>query len=103
MEGLWTLEFDNYGLCLFFQDGRIYGGSGNYYWLGTYTLESDTINGHLTATHYTGDIDPLFDTGTIEVDFTATVSGDRMEGTGKPVSLPVEFPFVAARRGHPGI
>lgn len=98
MIGLWTLEFDDYGLCLYFTEREMYGGTGNYYWTGTYEVSGETVTGRLKATHYCGAIDPLLNAEEFEVTFQATVRDGEMTGSGSPADFPVEFPFTARKR-----
>jgi len=79
IEALWPVEFGNdehragAGVVVF-ESGRIFGGDAGYYYLGEYKINNGVVTGQATATHYAGEISPLFAGAGKE--YTVLLSGD---------------------------
>lgn len=57
LEALWTVEFlSNLGATgagvVVFETGRVFGGDTQYYYLGDYKIEGETVSGEAEITHY---------------------------------------------------
>ncbi len=67
MDGLWTAEFGSSvgifgGGVVVFQDGKLLGGDGGYFYTGEYTLEGDTFNAQLKAAPFIENYESIFRT-----------------------------------------
>lgn len=78
IEALWTAEFEvaqrgwtNVGIVVL-ESGRVFGGDGQYYYVGTYKLDhNNRISASMRATHYNGEVSTAF--GTKEPAFNLSV------------------------------
>ena len=60
VEGLWTVEFQveggwTNGGVVVLNAGRLFGGDSQYYYLGTYAITGETLQGELQVRHYHGE------------------------------------------------
>ncbi|MBF0285507.1 MAG: hypothetical protein HQL51_13735 [Magnetococcales bacterium] len=60
VEALWTVEYQSrsgwiMGGIVVLETNRIFGGDGQYYYTGTYSLNDSNIEGTMTAKHYHGE------------------------------------------------
>ena len=94
LEALWSVEFVSTlgrsgGGVVVFETGRVFGGDGQYYYLGNYKVEGEIASGEAEITHYSGQ--PLSVFGPMEK-FRIKVSGKLqapiMELTGYLVDNP---------------
>lgn len=60
IEALWSAVFSDEsgphtaGGVLLLQHGHVHGGDNNYHYQGTYRIDGEQIEAHLTATHFHG-------------------------------------------------
>lgn len=59
LEALWSVEFVSSlggfgGGVVVFETGRVFGGDGQYYYLGNYKVAGETASGEAEITHYSG-------------------------------------------------
>lgn len=59
LEALWSVEFVSSlggfgGGVVVFETGRVFGGDGQYYYLGTYEVEGEIASDEAEITHYSG-------------------------------------------------
>lgn len=67
MDGLWTVEFgSNTGMfgggVVVFENGRLMGGDGGYYYLGTYHLDGRNLQATVEAIPFVKDYESVFKT-----------------------------------------
>lgn len=59
LEALWSVEFvSNAGIVgagvAVFESGRVYGGDGQYYYVGTYEVKDSHVSARIAVNHYSG-------------------------------------------------
>jgi hypothetical protein len=69
IEGLWSIEFgSNQGIfgtgIVILERERIFGGDANYFYLGKYKVENNTLKAEVESTHYSGKPLSVVDSGT---------------------------------------
>ncbi len=77
LEALWSVEFSS-NLQIFgagvviFETNRVFGGDGQYYYLGSYEVKNGVMEAELEITHYSGEPYSIF--GTVK-NFKIMISG----------------------------
>ncbi|MEO8039993.1 MAG: GrlR family regulatory protein [Betaproteobacteria bacterium] len=97
LEGLWSAEFVSpvtngpAGIAVF-EAGRIVGGDGRYFYVGTYAVDGEVLMAEIKVTHYAGPTTPVF--GPLR-EFTLYLSGephrDQFKITGEGQEIPGIF------------
>jgi len=94
LEALWSDEFlsnvEGFGAgVVVLESGRIFGGDSQYFYTGTYEVNSGTLSGEINVTHYFGPANSIFGP---DQNFTLRVSGKIeapiMQGRGFRVDNP---------------
>lgn len=85
LEALWTLEFQTNntwtnGGVVVLESNKIYGGDSQYYYLGNYELNRDTIIAKISGTHYHGPINTIWGTDEKQTQVSFTGTYDKDEG-----------------------
>jgi hypothetical protein len=87
MDGLWTAEFGSSagtfgGGVAVFQDGRILGGDGTYFYIGSYTLEGQHFQATLKSSPFIEGARSVFNTMgqdlTLKLDGSLTGEGQAL-------------------------
>ena len=83
LEALWSVEFrTNAGYAgagvAVFETGRIFGGDGQYFYIGTYTITYQHVVANLRVRHYSGPLSSVF--GPLK-EVNLALSGDVAEKT----------------------
>jgi hypothetical protein len=65
VEALWSVEFmSNLGDIgagvAVFENGNVYGGDGNYYYLGKYKIVNSRVDATVNVVHYAGQPNSIF-------------------------------------------
>ncbi|SNS03323.1 hypothetical protein SAMN04488503_2458 [Humidesulfovibrio mexicanus] len=99
MDGLWTINSNVFGrpsaMVLTFNGGKVTGGNTEYYYVGTYQPNGDSLAGQMTATHYFSTPDPLFSGAkVIPIQFNAKVVNGVLQGTAKAANAPTPITFI---------
>jgi hypothetical protein len=107
MEGLWTAEFgSNTGIfgggVAVFQDGKILGGDGTYYYVGEYKLNGNAFHATLRIFPFIDGAQSVFKTTgrelTLELDGSLIDAG-RAIAQGQPQGMPgLKFGAKLTRR-----
>lgn len=96
MDGLWTAEFGSStglfgGGIAVFQDGKIWGGDGTYYYIGEYNLNGKSFHATLRISPFIEGAPSVFKTVgrelTLELDGSLTDAG-RAIAQGHPQGMP---------------
>jgi hypothetical protein len=108
MDGLWTAEFGSSagmfgGGAAVFQNGKIRGGDGSYFYLGDYTLRGNTFKATIKVAPFLTNAESVFKTVgrdlTLDLD-GSLVAEDRAIAQGHTREMPeVKFGVKLTRRG----
>jgi T3SS negative regulator,GrlR len=108
MEGLWTAEFGSSagmfgGGVAVFQDGKILGGDGTYFYTGEYTLNGNAFQATLRISPFIAGAQSVFKTvgRDLELQLEGSLTDER-HGTaqGSPKGMPqLRFGVKLTRRG----
>ena len=82
VEALWSVEFmSNLGGIgagvVIFENGNVYGGDGNYYYLGDYKIVNSRVDATVKVVHYAGPPNSIF--GQDMRPFNLKIEGDVSE------------------------
>jgi hypothetical protein len=108
MDGLWTAEFGSSagmfgGGTAVFQNGKIMGGDGSYFYLGEYTLQGTAFKATIKVAPYLPNAESVFKT--VGRDLTLDLDGslvgeDRAIAQGHTREIPnVKFGVKLTKRG----
>jgi hypothetical protein len=80
VDALWTLEFRvdrgwRHGGIVVFESGRVFGGDRQYYYLGSFSVRGDEVQGTAQITHHSGPV--LTAWGSNARDFSVEFRGKR--------------------------
>jgi hypothetical protein len=83
MDGLWTAEFGSSagifgGGVVIFQEERILGGDGSYYYLGEYKLNGDSFKATIRVSPFLPNAESVFKT--VGQDLTLDLAGSLTNG-----------------------
>lgn len=99
MDGLWTAEFGSSagmfgGGVAVFQDGKIMGGDGGYFYLGNFTLTGNAFKATIRVAPFIEGYESAF--RTIGKNFTLELSGSMLdEGNAIAQGHPREMPNLS--------
>jgi hypothetical protein len=108
MDGLWTAEFGSSagifgGGILVFQNGKIVGGDGNYFYVGEYTAQEATFKATVRVSPYLPGAESVFKTvdQNLTIDLEGSLTGtDRAVAQGSAREVPgVRLGVKLAKRG----
>jgi hypothetical protein len=88
MDGLWTAEFGSSagmfgGGVVFFQDGRMFGGDGTYFYVGEYEFRGNTFQATLRVSPFIDGAESIFKT--VGQDLTLNLVGS-LTGEGRAIA-----------------
>jgi hypothetical protein len=105
IEALWAVSFGTQGGqfgsgVAIFENGHIFGGEGQYYYLGDYLITGTTIKGNVQVTHHAG---PPTTVGGLTlykmgIEFIGQVHDDTIIGTGITLTTPQQCLAISCRR-----
>jgi hypothetical protein len=104
IEALWAASFSTQHAVfasgvVVFEGGRIFGGDGNYYYLGDYVVAGTTVSGKVEVTHYAGPPNSVLGPNhKLTLEFKGQITGNTMHGDGVTVSKPQMPLTISCRR-----
>ncbi|MCH8098263.1 MAG: hypothetical protein IID53_14440 [Proteobacteria bacterium] len=93
-EALWSIQFESgagyvgAGVIVL-ETERLFGGDGQYFYLGKYEIHGKQISAEITVTHYAGQPLSVFGTDQkFDMHLSGTLRGDTIKGVGTRVDDP---------------
>lgn len=101
IEALWLLsikidnDLQSSGITIF-ETNKIFGGDGQYYYLGTYEYKNNHINANVDIIHYAGLKSSIFgEYSKFNLKIKGTLNNDEITSTGHLTSNPnIEFTII---------
>ncbi len=93
IQGLWVLQYiglkGSGGGVVVFVNGKVLGGDTGYSYVGTYTLEDDTLKAHIRVSNFLPDVPNVLGlSGDFDLEIIAPVTGDLVQGAMSLVGRP---------------
>lgn len=107
LEALWSVQFRSstgeFGAgVVILETGRVFGGDAQYFYLGTYEVQDDTIKAQVDVTHYAGQPFAIFSQRkTVRIELSGPVQQQGMRLTGHVSHQPtLRIEAICVRRAE---
>jgi hypothetical protein len=95
MEGFWTVQFtgvQGWGAgVVTFLNGQVFGGDSGYMYIGTYTLQGNTVNAKVHVKQHAAGVANVMGRTEFDLQLSGTLSGNKIAVTGTVPGTPLKL------------